>query len=67
MDALQSLFELAQDLWGRGPLHVAAVVLHRSDISEALVDLADVGLDLVASVGPQDDEGRPRPSVPHSG
>lgn len=44
-----------------------AVVLHGSDVLEAPVDLADVGLDLVASVGPQDDEGRSHPSVSHPG
>ena len=43
------------------------VVLHGFDVFEAAVDLADVGLDLVASVGPQDDEGRSHPPVPHPG
>lgn len=44
-----------------------AVILHGADVFEAAVDLADVGLDLVASVGLQDDEGRPHPPVSHSG
>lgn len=67
IDASESLLELAQDFGRRGPLHVPAVVLHGSDVLEAPVDLADVGLDLVASVGPQDDEGRPHPPVSHPG
>lgn len=67
IDAPECLFKLAQDFGGRGPLHMPAVILHGSDIFEAPVDLADVGLDLVASVGPQDDEGRSHPPVSHSG
>lgn len=44
-----------------------AVILHGLDISEAAVDLTDVGLDLVASVGLQDNESRSHPPVSHSG
>lgn len=66
MDALEGLFKLAQDLGGGGPLHVPAVVLHGAHVPEATVDLADVGLDLVAAVGLQDGEGRSHASVPHS-
>lgn len=67
VDASERLFELAQDFRGCGPLHLPAVVLHGSHVPEAPVDLADVGLDLMASVGPQDDEHRPHPPVTHSG
>lgn len=67
VDASERLFELAQDFRGCGPLHLPAVVLHGAHISEAPVDLADVGLDLIASVGPQDDESGPHPPVTHSG
>lgn len=67
IDASECLLKLAQDFGGRGPLHMPAVILHGSDIFEAAVDLADVGLDLVASVCLQDDEGRSHPPVSHSG
>lgn len=67
VDALEGLFELAQDLWGRWPLQVPSVVLHGSDVFEAAGDLANVRLHFVAPVGPQDDEGRSHPPVPHPG
>lgn len=67
MDALERLFKLAQNLGGRGPLHVPAMILHGSHVFEATVDLTDVRLDLVASVGLQDGEGSSHASVPHSG
>lgn len=67
IDAPECLFKLAQDFGGRWPFHMLAVVLHGSDIFEAPVDLADVRFHLVASVGPQDDEGRSHPPISHSG
>lgn len=67
VDVSESLFKLAQDLGGCGPLHAPAIILHGSDIFEASVDLVDVGFHLVMPVGPQDDEGRPHPTVTHSG
>lgn len=67
MDAPQRLLKLAQDFWGRRPLDVPAAVLHGGHVLEALDDLADVRLDLVAAVGPQDDQGRLHPPVAHAG
>lgn len=67
VDAFERLFEPAQDFRGCGPLHMPAVVLHGSHISEAPVDLTDVGLHLIAPVGPQNDERCPHSSVTHSG
>lgn len=46
---------------------MSAIVFHGANIFEATVDLADVGLDLVASVGPQDYERSAHPPVSHSG
>lgn len=67
VDVLQLFLKLAQDFGRRGPLHVSAVILHGFHVSEATVDLADVGLDLVTPVRLQDDEGGTHPPVTHSG
>lgn len=67
VDAPEGLFKLAQDFGGSGPLHVAAVVLHGPHVFEAAVHLSDVGLDFVAAVGLEDDEGRTHPPVAHPG
>jgi len=42
---------------------VLAIILHGSHVAEALGDLVDVGLHLVAAVVPEDGESSPRPLV----
>lgn len=66
MDAPERLLKLAQDFWGRRPLDMAAAVLHGGHVLEALVDLADVRLDFVAAIRPQDDQRRLHPPVAHA-
>lgn len=63
VNRLERLFKLVQHFGWRGPLHMLAIILHGSDVAEALGDLADVGLHLVAAVVPEDREGSPRPLV----
>lgn len=46
---------------------MATVVLHGPHVFEAAVHLADVGLDFVAAVSLEDDEGRSHPPVTHPG
>ena len=46
---------------------MSPVVLHGLHIFEAPVDFADVGLDLVAPVGPEDDECSSHAPVAHPG
>lgn len=67
VDAPQCFLKLAQYFWGCRPLDMSAIVLHRPDVFEAAVDLADVGLDFVAPIGPQDDKGCSHTTIPHSG
>lgn len=66
MDAPQRFLKLAQDFRGRRPLDVPAAVLHGGHVLEALVDLANVRLDFVAAVRPQDDQRRLHPPVAHA-
>lgn len=66
VDVLQSLFKLAQDFGWGGPLHASAVIFHGLHVFKATVDFADVRLDLVASVGLQDDMGGAHTPVSHS-
>lgn len=66
MDAPERLLKLAQDFWGRRPLHMPAAVLHGGHVLEALVDLPDVRLHFVAPVRPQYDQGRLHAPVAHA-
>ena len=67
VDAPQCLFKPPQDFGWRGPLDVPPVVLHGRHVLEAPVHFPDVGLDLVAAVGPEDDEGGSHAPVTHPG
>lgn len=67
IDVPHGLLEPAQHFGRRGPFDVFPVILHAADVLEAAVYLADVGLHLVAAVGPQDDEGCSHPPVTHPG
>lgn len=67
IDVSHCLLEPAQHFGRRGPLDVFPIILHAADVLESAVYLTDVGLHLVAAVGPQDDEGCPHPPITHPG
>lgn len=67
IDVSHRLLKPAQHFGRRRPLDVFPIILHAADVLEAAVDLADVGLHLVAAVGPKNDESRSHPPVTHPG